>query len=129
MKKITDKWIERAHYDLESAEAMFKACRYLYVAFLCQQTLEKMLKAQIINQGGEILRSHNLVRLAELSGFYISLPNKDQDFLANLSPFAIEARYGDYKNKLSEIIDRKTAQKYLLKTQEIYQWLKEKIKP
>lgn len=38
-------WIERAEYDLETAKAMQQTGRYLYVGFMCQQTVEKALKA------------------------------------------------------------------------------------
>lgn len=107
---------------------MLSARRYLYVAFMCQQALEKILKAIIVEGGGEILRTHNLVRLAELAGAYPEMNEDQQDFLADLTPFAIEARYGDYRSKLSEIIDRKKAGKYLIKAQKVYQWLKKRIK-
>lgn len=38
-------WIEIAKYDLETAEAMLKSKRYLYVGFMCHQSIEKILKA------------------------------------------------------------------------------------
>lgn len=34
-------WIEIAKYDLETAEAMLKSKRYLYVGFMCHQSIEK----------------------------------------------------------------------------------------
>ena len=107
---------------------MLGARRYLYVAFMCQQAIEKMLKAAIVESGGEILRTHNLVRLAELAGAYSEMSDDYRDFLADLTPFAIEARYGDYRSKLSEIIDAKKAGKYLIKAKKVYQWLRKRIK-
>lgn len=38
-------WAEMSDYDLETAEAMLATGRYLYVAFMCHQTIEKILKA------------------------------------------------------------------------------------
>lgn len=128
MENITKKWLERARYDLDTAGAMHNARRYLYVAFMCQQSLEKLLKAIIIEKGKEVLRSHNLVRLAEVAGVYGLMNQEEQDFLADLTPFAIEARYGDYRSKLSEIIDRKTALGYFQKTKKAFKCLKRKIK-
>lgn len=107
---------------------MLNARRYLYVAFMCQQALEKILKAIIAQGGGEIPRTHNLVRLAELAGVYLEISDDQQDFLADLTPFAIEARYGDYRSKLSEIINKGKAGKYLIETEKVYQWLKKRIK-
>ena len=38
-------WLEMSKEDLISAEAMLKAHRYTWCAFICQQALEKCLKA------------------------------------------------------------------------------------
>lgn len=38
-------WLDLAEYDLETAEAMFVSERYLYVGFMCHQTIEKAPKA------------------------------------------------------------------------------------
>lgn len=125
---ITKKWITRANYDLETAEVMLRTSRYLYVAFLCQQSVEKLLKAAAIEKGGAALRTHNLVRLAEVAKLYVFLSEEQQNFLADLTPFAIEARYGDYRRRLSEIIDKKRAIICFNKTKELFQWLKKNIK-
>jgi HEPN domain-containing protein len=37
-------WLDVAEYDLKTADAMYNAGRYLYVAFMCQQSLEKLAK-------------------------------------------------------------------------------------
>ena len=128
MQEVTRKWIERAKYDLDTAEDMFTSGRYLYVAFMCQEAIEKILKGIIVENGGEVLRTHNLVRLAESAGMYNEMADENKDFLADLTPFAIESRYGDYRNRLSEIIGRKMARNYLDKTKEMYKWIKKRIK-
>ena len=43
-------WFDIAEYDLETAAAMQQSGRYLYTVFMCQQALEKMLKAIHIQQ-------------------------------------------------------------------------------
>jgi HEPN domain-containing protein len=128
MDKITENWMQRSKYDLDTAGAMFKSRRYLYVGFMCQQAIEKILKAIIIYNGGKVLRIHNLVRLAELAKVYHQIANKDQEFLANLTPFAVEARYGEYKENLSEIMNKKKADEYIEKTKELYKCLRKEIK-
>jgi HEPN domain-containing protein len=42
-------WVELAEYDLETAKAMLKSKRYLYVGFNCHQTIENVryLKKQV----------------------------------------------------------------------------------
>ena len=42
--KITYYWIEMSDYDFDTAKAMLETKRYLYVAFMCHQTIEKILK-------------------------------------------------------------------------------------
>ena len=44
-KKIEQNWFSLAEYDLATAKAMLQTKRYLYVAFMCQQAIEKILKA------------------------------------------------------------------------------------
>ncbi len=126
MDELAKKWLIRAEYDLKTANCMFKTKRYLYVAFMCQQAIEKLLKTLIAQKGKEIPPIHNLVRLSEIAGIYPSMSLEYQEFLADLTPFAIEARYGDYRKSLSEIINQEGAKVYLLKTKEIFKWLKQK---
>jgi len=70
-KKVIKNWIALAEYDFETAKAMMKSGRYLYVAFTCQQTIEKALKALYVKEKEETPPyTHNLIRL--LSGLSIS---------------------------------------------------------
>lgn len=41
-------WIELSEYDLETAEAMLKSKRYLYVGFMAHQAIEKIFKAYFV---------------------------------------------------------------------------------
>lgn len=127
MDKIVKHWVERAEYDLETAKAMLDSARYLYVAYTCQQAIEKIFKAIIAQQNKENLPIHNLNRLAELAEVTDDLPPDKFDFLAELTPYCIEARYGDYKENLSEIIDREKANEIYAKTKSVFKWLFQKI--
>ena len=127
MDKIVRHWVERAEYDLETAKVMLDSARHLYVAYTCQQAIEKILKAIIAQQNKENLPIHNLTRLAELAEIKDDLASKKFDFLAELTPYCIEARYGDYKESLSEIIDKEKAKKIYKETKEVFKWLLQKI--
>ena len=127
MDKVISHWVERAEYDLETAKAMLDAGRYLYVAYMCQQAVEKLLKAIIAQQGKENLPIHNLNRLAEIAGIRNDLNAEQFNLLAELTPYSIEARYGDYKESLSEILNEKSAREVYGKTKEIFEWLYLKI--
>jgi HEPN domain-containing protein len=103
MDKYVSQWLERSNYDLETAKAMLDAGRYLYVAYMCQQAIEKLLKAIIAQHGKENLPIHNLNRLAEFAELRRELAAEQVDLLAELTAYNIEARYGDYKESLSDV--------------------------
>ena len=65
MDKKVKYWIDTAEYDLDTAQAMLDTGRYLYVGFLCHQTIEKCLKAVIAKGGLFPPKIHNLLNLAE----------------------------------------------------------------
>jgi len=127
-------WVDIAEYDMVTAEAMLKAGRYLYVVFMCQQSIEKMLKGlYILKKQKEPPRLHNLVRL-----FHKIYGNTDNELnpkhglefknylqlFAKLTAYYISERYPSYREKLSESINKKEATEILLKTKEAFLWLK-----
>ena len=64
----TDKtayWLDIADYDLDTAEAMHQTGRWLYVAFMCHQVIEKTLKAYwCATRDDDPPYTHNHKRLA-----------------------------------------------------------------
>jgi HEPN domain-containing protein len=128
MDKYVSHWLERSDYDLETAKAMLDAGRYLYVAYICQQAIEKLLKAIIAQHGKENLPIHNLNRLAELAELRSDLTVEQVDLLAELTAYNIEARYGDYKESLSEVVDSPKANVLYAQTRGLFQWLYTKIR-
>jgi len=127
MDNIVAHWVERAEYDLGTAKAMLDTGRYLYVGYMCQQAAEKLLKAIIAQQNKENLPIHNLSRLVEVAEIKNHLNSEQFNFLAELTPYCIEARYGDFKESLSEIINEQKAKEVYEKTQEIFKWLYREI--
>lgn len=128
MDRIVAHWVERSEYDLDTAKAMLDTGRYLYVGYMCQQAVEKLLKAMIAQQNKENLPIHNLNRLSEVAEVADLLSSKQSTFMAELTPFCIEARYGDFKESLSEIINKETAEVIYRKTREMFEWLYQKIR-
>ena len=107
---------------------MLDTSRYLYVAYMCQQAVEKLLKAIMAYQGKENIPVHNLIRLSELAEIKDNLNSEQFNFLAELTPYCIEARYGNYKKNLTEIINEEKAKEFCQKTQDIFRWLYQQIK-
>ena len=126
MNKAIQNWLQIAEYDLETAKAMLKGKRYLYVAFMCQQAIEKLLKAIYSKQKKESApRVHNLIYLSEF--LELELSNEDKEFLSNLNQFYIGSRYPTEQSKLAQSIDENATTEYLKRTEEIFQCLKKAL--
>ena len=52
VEEKVEHWLDIAEYDLETAVAMQETGRYLYTVFMCQQALEKLLKAIYLQNNG-----------------------------------------------------------------------------
>lgn len=119
-------WLESAQYDLESAEAMFSGGRWLYVVFMCQQAVEKLVKGlYLLYINDNIPKLHAIRQL--LRKFEDKLPEpvseERYELFDNLSAFYIEARYTDYKKKMGAALNKQEAENYLKRTKEAFTWL------
>lgn len=125
-EKVQD-WLEIASEDLEVAELCLNGCKYLHAAYMCQQAVEKALKA-CITAGNEIpMPIHNLVQLATSAGIWDEVTTDQKIFLRALTTYAIEARYPERKERLLEECTREEADKIFNATKELIPWLKGKI--
>ena len=88
-------WFESADYDLQTAKAMLETKRYLYVGFMCHQTIEKALKGIFVSKypDKELPYIHRLLKLSTLSGIREDLSEEQLSLLDILGPLNIEARY------------------------------------
>jgi HEPN domain-containing protein len=91
MRPQAQRWVERADEDLRGAQVALDEALYPLCSFLCQQAVEKFLKAIWIERlGTEPPRTHNLANLADDLG--LTLTEWD-DFLRALSSQAVISRY------------------------------------
>lgn len=121
-------WLEMCDYDLDTAQAMFDAGRYLYVGFLCHLIIEKVLKAYWSNVLEEPpLKIHNLSKLAEKTGLAQEMTDNQLAFIDILEPLNIEARYPSYKDRLIKSLTPEYCQSLLQTTKELFQWIKAKL--
>jgi HEPN domain-containing protein len=75
-------WIELAEYDLETAKVMLEGRRFLYVGFMCHQTIEKALKGYYVSAKNETPPyTHNLTFLAKDAGLYEKMAEQQKDFI------------------------------------------------
>lgn len=128
MLKKSDKinyWIEIAEYDLKTAGAMLKSKRYLYVGFMCHQTIEKILKALYAKKTNDTPPyTHNLLFLSEKCGILNKLDESKITFLKDLQPLNIEARYPGYKNFIYKNLTVSKAKEILKNTRTFLKWIK-----
>lgn len=121
-------WIELSDYDLETASAMLKSTRYLYVGFMCHQTIEKALKGYYASRHNEIPPfTHNLAYLIEKSMLNDELSEDQKAFVDELEPLNIEARYPEYKERLLMQLTKNKCRELIDKTTDLQQWIKKKL--
>jgi HEPN domain-containing protein len=117
MDDLVRQWAERAEYDLDTADAMLEAGRYVYVLFCCQQAVEKALKAVIVKKTGEMPpRIHNLLRLAETAG--IESSQERTHLVTRLSGYYIQSRYPEEIREAGATITQEVAQEVFGKTEQ-----------
>ena len=117
-----------AQYDLDTAKAMLKSKRYLYVGFMCNQAIEKIIKAYFVKVKNEQPPyTHKLIRLAEESNLYKIMSECQKDFIDFITPLNIEARYPTVKKELFETLNKDKCKKNVKNTEEMMKWIKDKL--
>jgi len=110
---------------METAKTMLLSGRWLYVAFMCQQAVEKLVKGlYLLYVDDDIPRVHAIRQIVIL--FEEKLPEpiieKHYELFDKLSAFYIEGRYTDYKRKLSDSLNAREAQAIYDQTREVFAW-------
>ncbi len=121
-------WIDLSDYDLETAEAMLSSKRYLYVGFMCHQSIEKAFKAYYTKLKSETAPySHSLSYLAKQGDFYEKFSELQKEFIDQIEPLNIEARYPSHKDRLLKSLTDIKCLEIILNTKEIQKWIKERL--
>jgi HEPN domain-containing protein/predicted nucleotidyltransferase len=84
MRKATAAWIAEATDELDSAAILFDHHKYRGVCLHSQQSVEKGLKALLLEKGRPLTRTHDIVELLNLvtaEGWTVSLPMDETIFL------------------------------------------------
>ena len=113
-------WIKSSSDDFKTAKAMYNANRYNYTIFMCQQSLEELLKAVIMIQTKDNPPYiHDLIMLSRRLD--LQIPEYIFETLRNINPHYIAARYKpqrfDYR-----IYNRNSARKAVASTEEVIKW-------
>ena len=121
-------WLKVAQYDLDTAESMLNSGRYLYVAFMCHQSIEKLLKGIYTNKFNSVPpRTHNLARLLKLAGLEDEVSPDLLEYLNLLNPLNIATRYPDQELDIIKEIDLNYATTLLNNCRRLFKCLKNKL--
>ncbi len=121
-------WLDLVDYDLDTAETLYNGGRWLYVAFMCHQVIEKVLKAYwTATQDTEPPYTHNLERLAMGCGLSEEMSEDQLHFIDLMIPMNIEARYPSYKEALSRGLTPDYCRSIIDRTKEMQSWIKSKL--
>ena len=121
-------WVNLSDGDLEIAETMLKNRYRVYTGFMCHQVIEKIFKACYEKIKNEMPPyTHNIIRLAELAGFYDLFSEEQKVFLSIMNPLNVEARYPDYKDRIAKSLTDERCKQIYEQTIHLQQWIKEKI--
>jgi HEPN domain-containing protein len=127
-QKIIQMWLDRVKYDIETAKAMLQTGRWIYAIFMCQQSLEKCIKALIASEDKEIIPIHNLRRLAEIASIIHEFEESALIKLDFLSSYYINARYKEDLNELSKGISETVVKEFIEFTEDTIKWLYQKMR-
>lgn len=121
-------WLELSDYDFETAEAMLNSQRFLYVGFMCHQSVEKMLKAVFVKKFEEIPPfTHSLSQLLKNLDFENIMSEKQLGIIDKLEPLNIETRYPTYKEELFRLLTKEYCNTIFSETQELLKWIKAQL--
>lgn len=128
MDEKTKYWIDLSEYDLKTAEVMLAGERYLYVAFMCHQAIEKILKAHYVKTLNSMPPyTHSLSHLISKCQFRETLSAEQEAFLTRLEPMNIEARYPTHKEQLFRSLSKQVCSDLLIQTRELQGWIKRQL--
>jgi HEPN domain-containing protein len=120
-------WLTDAQYDLDTAEHMFAYGRWFHVLFMCQQSIEKLVKGLfgLYFNFNAIPFTHNLdtlfIPIADKIPVHIS--QETWELFTELSKYAVNKRYPDYKLLMSQMATRPEALNFLNRSKEAFAWL------
>ena len=128
-KERADKWLDIVTEDLSVAELLFNNGHWLYTGFMCHQVIEKTLKAYwCVCRDDDPPYLHDHKKIAQGCGLYTKMSEEQIDFIEDIKPMNIEARYQETKDAVARMLDRETTAAILNKTKQMHTWIQEKLK-
>jgi HEPN domain-containing protein len=122
--EIVGFWLEKSKMEIETANVMFNSGYYLYTGFMCHQAIEKILKAYYVHIKDERHpHIHSLPSFMKETGLDEKASENQIETITKLNPLYIEARYEDYKKKISALLTKDYTRILLTETEELHSWI------
>ncbi|MCL2170996.1 MAG: HEPN domain-containing protein [Defluviitaleaceae bacterium] len=121
-----DYWQFYAERDLDAAQAMLETGRWFYVLFMCQQSMEKLIKGFYGLYIDEFVpKTHNIEMLANRieNSSDISFSEDMYELFRSLSKYYLADRYPDFSNGINTSANKHEAESIFRKTKEVFAWL------
>lgn len=120
MRQEAKNWWLQAKEDFDAAGYNFKGKKYYLAAFMSQQSVEKALKALLIQKTNDFPKIHDLTKLAKM----VNATVETVELCAKINPAYIASRYPDVAKKYS----KKECGKLLKYTTQVLEWIKKNLK-
>jgi len=130
-------WLMLSDYDLGTIDALIAGERWVYVAYLCQQAVERQLKGMYVYFiETEPPKTHNVnfllskitgseaFRAAAAQSDFEARKNECEDFLMDIMFYYMSDYPFSYKNIANRFVDRQLALELHKKTIEMVAWLR-----
>lgn len=121
-------WLNIAEEDLIAAEWSYKGDQFLWTVFMCQQCIEKALKAIYIYKTKEMPpKKHDLIYLAQIIDVLNDLDDVTKQLLRYLNVYYIETRYTEKRTELKAKCNSQNTMEIMNQTKELLECLKNKL--
>jgi HEPN domain-containing protein len=124
MDRAVAGWVPLAKRDMRSARVLLENDDPENALFLCQQAIEKALKAHVQMTTDETPpRIHHLLRLAKVAGVWRDLDAEAQNTLIQVNPYVTVARYTLENRSAGVLVSADRAQEPVRRSEEVVAWL------
>ncbi len=130
-------WIMLSDYDIETIDCLVAGERWVYVAFLCQQAVERQLKGMYVYyNNAEAPKTHNvnfLFSKIQNEAKFLSHPEIErfesgktecEDFLIDVMFYYMSDYPFSYKNIMNRFVNKENALALFEKTKYMLAWLR-----
>ncbi len=130
-------WVLLSDYDIETADVLIAGKRWLYVAFVCEQAVERLLKGMyVLYTKNEVPKSKNINfifnKITKNENFINHVNNADfnrdkveyEENLIDIMFYYISDYPFSYLKVMDRFISEKTAMEVYNKTKKTLDWLK-----